>query len=801
MPPLERQLCRHRRGRRHGWYEARGGAPRGRAGHRTAGTAARRRAPGARLRAPAPRRSPGRGTVPRGRGVCDRGRRRRHRLRAEPPARRESPGPAWFGSAAARRAPNTAPRPRRSPRWAARSCTYRRTSPTRRPCAWGWTPCTRGSARSTGRSTRRSISGTERSRSWTRTTSLAGSRPRSRESPPSPGRSGRSRSASCWSSPPRCPSWRPADRRTTRRRAPSRTPMSRWLDRQHDYPVSVVNWGFWGSVGAVANDRMRAAFARMGVGSVEPAEGMAVLRRIITARLPQTLAMKADRAALPAMGIKLTGTPRDSAPAPDAHAGARGPGGRRGPPVRRLRTGRRGRSAGPRRTVVCRRCVRRGPQVPDRGARPGGDVRELRRGLPREPQHRRPFRAGPRGPAADPALRVHDDPPARRVLPREPRRAARHRPRPGPGPGGPGCRGGLRPRGRAGAAGADDGDTAVFTRARAAFAEVEAFSRDLLLRTFGRLEGMPRPGESVTVDALAARLGVVTRHRRLFDAALSVLRSCGAGRVRRTFAFTEPAASPRSTVDGAEVTARYPEMSGHVILLERTLGALERSSRAAGTRWTSCSRRAPSRWSSPSTRASRSPTTTTGCSPARWPTRPAGSAREGRPARSWRSERAPAPTRTVLLEAAADAEAHYRYTYISPAFLRHGEREFGATYPGLEFSTLDISRDPVEQGIEAVDDVVLGTHVLHATPDVERTLRNIRTPAAAGRPGPRERDHPLLRVPHAHLRPDDRVVDVRGRGAPAAPLTAARSGPVAAQRGGGRAPHGAYRRPAGCACR
>ncbi|WP_161784542.1 SDR family NAD(P)-dependent oxidoreductase, partial [Actinokineospora spheciospongiae] len=85
-----------------------------------------------------------------------------------------------------------------------------------------------------------------------------------------------------------------------------------WLNLRRDHPVSVVNWGFWGSVGAVATDRMRAVFAGLGVESIEPADGMAALRRVINAGLPQVLVMKGDRARLPEMGIQVSGL----APAP-----------------------------------------------------------------------------------------------------------------------------------------------------------------------------------------------------------------------------------------------------------------------------------------------------------------------------------------------------------------------------------------------------------------------------------------------------------------------------------------------------
>ncbi|MEU3260649.1 alpha/beta fold hydrolase [Streptomyces albidoflavus] len=89
-----------------------------------------------------------------------------------------------------------------------------------------------------------------------------------------------------------------------------------------------------------------------------------------------------------------------------------------------------------------------------------------------------------------------------------------------------------------------------------------------------------------------------------------------------------------------------------------------------------------------------------------------------------------ASSATVLAacgELGAD-RVRYVYTDISAAFLRHGEREFERAYPFMTFETLDISKDPAAQGFQPGDfDVVFGTHVLHATPDIEQTIAHIGT--------------------------------------------------------------------------
>ncbi|CAG7645219.1 SDR family NAD(P)-dependent oxidoreductase [Actinacidiphila bryophytorum] len=54
-----------------------------------------------------------------------------------------------------------------------------------------------------------------------------------------------------------------------------------WLRRRRDWRVKVVDWGYWGSVGVVADDAHRARMAGLGQGSIEPAEAMDVLERLL----------------------------------------------------------------------------------------------------------------------------------------------------------------------------------------------------------------------------------------------------------------------------------------------------------------------------------------------------------------------------------------------------------------------------------------------------------------------------------------------------------------------------------------
>lgn len=79
---------------------------------------------------------------------------------------------------------------------------------------------------------------------------------------------------------------------------------AQWLRPRVDYPVKVMNWGYWGGVGAVATQDHRARAAQAGIGSIEPAEGMEVLTQLLDGRLHQLGAEKIA-AGPPAPGASL----------------------------------------------------------------------------------------------------------------------------------------------------------------------------------------------------------------------------------------------------------------------------------------------------------------------------------------------------------------------------------------------------------------------------------------------------------------------------------------------------------------
>jgi polyketide synthase PksN len=80
------------------------------------------------------------------------------------------------------------------------------------------------------------------------------------------------------------------------------------------------------------------------------------------------------------------------------------------------------------------------------------------------------------------------------------------------------------------------------------------------------------------------------------------------------------------------------------------------------------------------------------------------------------------------LKAFPDKVEEYCYTDLSHAFLAHGETSYGAEHPYLRTRIVNVEKPITEQGIGIGHyDIAVAGNVLHATRDVRRTLRNVKT--------------------------------------------------------------------------
>jgi polyketide synthase PksM len=62
---------------------------------------------------------------------------------------------------------------------------------------------------------------------------------------------------------------------------------------RHPYPVKIVNWGYWGSVGVVTDAFFRKRMESRGIGSIEPDEAMQALEAFVASDMDQLVLIKA----------------------------------------------------------------------------------------------------------------------------------------------------------------------------------------------------------------------------------------------------------------------------------------------------------------------------------------------------------------------------------------------------------------------------------------------------------------------------------------------------------------------------
>ncbi|KAL4738206.1 hypothetical protein BDV11DRAFT_216094 [Aspergillus similis] len=67
----------------------------------------------------------------------------------------------------------------------------------------------------------------------------------------------------------------------------------------------------------------------------------------------------------------------------------------------------------------------------------------------------------------------------------------------------------------------------------------------------------------------------------------------------------------------------------------------------------------------------------------------------------------------------------YTYTDISSGFFERAQERFRG-YSGVDYQVLDISTDIAAQGFDASYDLVIASNVLHATPNLQQTLANVK---------------------------------------------------------------------------
>ncbi|MFB6887816.1 SDR family NAD(P)-dependent oxidoreductase [Kitasatospora sp. NPDC056327] len=271
-----------------------------------------------------------------------------------------------------------------------------------------------------------------------------------------------------------------------------------------------------------------------------------------------------------------------------------------------------------------------------------------------------------------------------------------------------------------------DAATAAALPGRDYFDRIERLAREWILAALRGPAGL-RTGERVTEAALAERLGTVPAQRRLLAAVLTALRDGGQlGADGEVGAGTPDPGALRDAL-----AADHPHGAGALELIADCAAALPDvlAGRRSGLELLfpggSDRRLAPLYADDP-----RSAYFNAGCAGA---VRAAvARALEGRPGATVSVLEIGAGTGGTsrpVLEALAPYgdRVVYDFTDLATGLVRRAGQRFGPDHPCARFRVLDVSADPEPQGFPAGGwDVVLAANVLHATPDLRRTLANAR---------------------------------------------------------------------------
>ena len=83
-------------------------------------------------------------------------------------------------------------------------------------------------------------------------------------------------------------------------------------------------------------------------------------------------------------------------------------------------------------------------------------------------------------------------------------------------------------------------------------------------------------------------------------------------------------------------------------------------------------------------------------------------------------------TTSFILPILPKEQTRYIFTDVSAAFIKRAAQKFRA-YEFVEYQALDISRSPLAQGFELHSfDLIIAANVLHATPNLQQTLENVK---------------------------------------------------------------------------
>ncbi|MGD9832287.1 MAG: type I polyketide synthase [Piscinibacter sp.] len=255
---------------------------------------------------------------------------------------------------------------------------------------------------------------------------------------------------------------------------------------------------------------------------------------------------------------------------------------------------------------------------------------------------------------------------------------------------------------------------------------LDALASAYIVRALQALGWRLEPGRDVDATTQAAALGVLPRHARLFDRLLQILAEDGwLQRDGERWGVLRGGPAPDAEAMGQSLAQDHPEGDAELTLTQRCArelaGVLRGEVDPLALLFPGGSLADTERLyrDSPPAQAYNSLIgQVVGAAAARAP--------RGRPLRVLEIGAGTGSTTSYLLPVLAGMAIEYTFTDVSPLFLNRARERFAAQ-PGMRYTLLDIGSDPAAQGLPAAAfDIIVGANVLHATPDLARTLDHVR---------------------------------------------------------------------------
>ncbi|MGE0158274.1 MAG: SDR family NAD(P)-dependent oxidoreductase [Gemmatimonadales bacterium] len=264
------------------------------------------------------------------------------------------------------------------------------------------------------------------------------------------------------------------------------------------------------------------------------------------------------------------------------------------------------------------------------------------------------------------------------------------------------------------------------------FPKFEALCADYTVAALHALGWNPPAGERFEAEALATRLGVAARHRKLFARLLEILGEAGVLDRRGDAWITKrtlPAVKPAATA--ADLASAYPMAAAEMELTARVAGEMAPALRGE---------RDPLQLLFPggsldiAERLYRdAPTAKVFNGLVAEVVQALAQGRpSGRPVRILEVGGGTGGTTAHVAPRLGESSVEYTFTDVGPLFVARARERF-SQFSFIDCAVLDLERDPETQGFTpGTFDVILASNVIHATADLRRTLGRVRRLLAPG---------------------------------------------------------------------